>query len=308
MVAKIALPIAALLCVLSVAVSRSPADEPATAETSADAAQSEEKYLLRYKFTPGEVVRWNVEHKARVRTTVQGSTQTADTTSISVKRWQIEDVAEDGSVSYVHWVDRVDMRQQLTGREAQRYNSETDSQAPVGYEDVAKAVGVPLTAITIDDQGNVKRREEKHPQPGAGNGPVTIPLPAEAVPAGQTWTREHDLHVRLADGSVKTIQTRQQFRLKKVENGVATIGVATQFLTPVRDPQIQVQLIQHDTSGTVRFDIDAGRVVWQQTELDKRVVGFSGQSSSMHYVTRFTEKLLADTGPTAARPERDAKK
>ena len=308
MVAKIALPIAALLCVLSVAVSRSPADEPATAETSADAAQSEEKYLLRYKFTPGEVVRWNVEHKARVRTTVQGSTQTADTTSISVKRWQIEDVAEDGSVSYVHWVDRVDMRQQLTGREAQRYNSETDSQAPVGYEDVAKAVGVPLTAITIDAQGNVKRREEKHPQPGAGNGPVTIPLPAEAVPAGHTWTREHDLHVRLADGSVKTIQTRQQFRLKKVENGVATIGVATQFLTPVRDPQIQVQLIQHDTSGTVRFDIDAGRVVWQQTELDKRVVGFSGQSSSMHYVTRFTEKLLADTGPTAARPERDAKK
>jgi hypothetical protein len=302
MVAKIALPIAALLCVFSQAVSRSPADEPATAETSADAAQSEEKYLLRYKFTPGEVVRWNVEHKARVRTTVQGSTQTADTTSISVKRWQIEDVAEDGSVSYVHWVDRVDMRQQLTGREAQRYNSETDSQAPVGYENVAKAVGVPLTAITIDDQGNVKRREEKHPQPGAGNGPVTIPLPAEAVPVGHTWTREHDLHVRLADGSVKTIQTRQQFRLKKVENGVATIGVATQFLTPVRDPQIQVQLIQHDTSGAVRFDIDAGRVIWQQTELDERVVGFSGEASSMHYVTRFTEKLLADTGPMAARP------
>ena len=43
----------------------------------------------------------------------------------------------------------------------------------------------------------------------------------------------------------------------------------------------------------MRFDIDAGRVLGQEMDVDKGVVGFRGEASSIHYLTRFTEEFLS---------------
>ena len=61
------------------------------------------------------------------------------------------------------------------------------------------------------------------------------------------------------------------------------------------------QLVQRESNGTVKFDIDAGRVLSQQIDLDRRVVGYPNQASSMHYRTRFTEELLKGDVATAAK-------
>ena len=114
------------------------------------------------------------------------------------------------------------------------------------------------------------------------------------------WSFPHDTSVRQKDGSTKQVKTRQDFTLIEVDNGIATIKVETIVLTPIRDPALEAQLIQHVTDGTVRFDIAAGRVVGQQTDIDKRVIGFQGEASSLHYVTRFTEELLPEGKPTAS--------
>jgi hypothetical protein len=80
---------------------------------------------------------------------------------------------------------------------------------------------------------------------------------------------------------------------------VATIQVDSQVLSPVNDPAIEAQLIQRLSQGTVTFDLSRGRVLEQQLDLDKQVIGFSGPASSMHYVTRFTERLMAGRERTA---------
>jgi hypothetical protein len=53
--------------------------------------------------------------------------------------------------------------------------------------------------------------------------------------------------------------------------------------------------------GTVRFNVGRGRVESQLFEVDKRVLGFAGPTSSMHYVMRmeerFTEAKLASSEP-----------
>jgi hypothetical protein len=46
------------------------------------------------------------------------------------------------------------------------------------------------------------------------------------------------------------------------------------------------------TKGMLRFDINRGRVISQNTDLDEQVLGFSGANSSLQYVGRFTEDLL----------------
>ena len=290
--------IALVLAGLIAAPQRLAAAPDETAEPEAGRAS----YDLKYRFRPGEVIRSQIVHRATIETSIQGSTQTAESRSSSVKVWEISAVKR-GQVTFVHSVESIDMWHHMQGRQEVRYNSLTDAHAPPGYEDVAKAVGVPLTVVTMDERGKISRREEKRKQPNTQSQPMTIELPAEPVSIGQSWSVPQDIDVTLKGGSTKKIQTRQLLTLQGVKKGVATIQLESQILTPLRDPAIEAQLIQRLANGTIRFDIDAGRILSQQMDLDRRVLGFSGPSSSMHYLTRFTEELM--TGQqTARKPSR----
>ena len=115
---------------------------------------------------------------------------------------------------------------------------------------------------------------------------------------GHEWSQPQDLQIRLEDNRIKTIKTRQLYRLEKVETGVATISVKTQVLTPVDDPRVKSQLVQRISAGELRFDVDAGRLLSKQLDWDENVLGFNGADSNMKYLARFTEQLL-DTTRTA---------
>ena len=103
----------------------------------------------------------------------------------------------------------------------------------------------------------------------------------------------------LPRGGVRKIKARDCFSLLGVKTGVATIRLATQILSPVHDPAVEAQLIQFESAGTVRFDIDAGRILDQQMTIDKGVVGFRGEASDIHYLTEFGEEFVS-AGPTLA--------
>jgi len=273
----------------------------ARAEDSASASVS--KYSLRYKFKPGEMIRTQVWHQVSLETTISGTTQTADTTSGSVKVWRIQDIDADGRVTLEHSVESVDMRQKLSDRQEVTYNSKTDREPPPGYEAVAKSVGVPLTVFLIDSSGNLLKRMDKrgNPPADAQNSQVAVPLPEKPLSRGESWNVPQDVTITLEDGETKVIKTRQHYTLDSVANGVATISVVTQVLTPVSNPKIQSQLVQRMTQGTIRFDIDAGHVLSQKLELDERVLGFQGPESSLHYLGRFTEEYLPPEPKTASK-------
>jgi len=73
------------------------------ADDAPSAAQPDaKKYTLQYKFKPGEVIRTQVLHRVSLDTTIAGSTQTAETTSGSVKVWKITDVDPSGKITLEH--------------------------------------------------------------------------------------------------------------------------------------------------------------------------------------------------------------
>ncbi len=270
---------------------------------AAGANEPAETFTLRYRFQPGEMVRWKVGHRNKVRTTVGGVTQVAESTSDSVKVWRVSEVKPDRSASFVYSVEHVQMRQLLSGREEVRFDSDSGEDPPIGFEQVAAAVAKPISTVTLSERGEVLHRErELQTTPVENEGDITIPLPEEPVAIGEQWSRPHDVQVRMEAGGQKTIRTRQTFTLESVRHGVALIRVRTAVLTPVRDPAIDAQLTQCAASGEVRFDLDTGRVLSQQMDTDKRVVGFRGEASSLHYETRFTEKLLPSEDRTARLP------
>jgi hypothetical protein len=264
-------------------------------ESASTAKSDDATHLLRYKFKPGETLRWEVEQRSQVRTTIQGTTQTAETVSTSTKVWRIDraDADADGKAKFTYWVESVDMRQKFDGRQELHYNSDNDKEAPPGFGDVAKQVGVPLSTVTLDALGKTISREELAPQTTPAPELITPPLPEEAVAVGGQWTTPADIKVTLRTGEVKTIKARQHYTLESVDGDVATIRLETQILSPVRDnPEIEAQIVQSKANGQIRFSIDEGRILSQQSDVDERVNGFQGEASSLHCITRFSEKLL----------------
>ncbi len=278
----------------------------ARAETPKTEPSGSQGYLLRYKFHPGEMLRWTVVNRSRVRTSVSESTQTVETNTTSIMVWRVHEVQPDGAVVFDYLVESVDMRHRLSGHDEVHYNSRTDPCAPHGFEDVARAVGIPLAVVTIDPQGKVLRRHQNFVKAAvAGQGEITIQMPEQPVAVGKSWSSQNNIDVPLSDGSVRRFRAKQSFTLESVKTGVATISMSTQIVTPIEDPAIEAQVLQYESSGSVRFDIDRGQIIGRQNDVDKSVVGFRGDASSIRYIGRSTEEFLpapaAGATATAAR-------
>lgn len=283
------------------AAAPAPSGKPAEAEQAA----APQKYLLRYKFHAGEEMRWKVVHRSAMRASVQGETQSSESVSNSVKIWCVTSVAPDGTATLAHRVEDVDMWQKVPGRSKITYNSKTDAKAPAGFEKVARSVGVVLSVITMNSRGNILARVQKNDDAAASRGEITVPLPEHEVAVGESWSIPQTVDVPVENGTIRKIRLLQQFTLESVQTGVATIRVENMVLTPVHDPAIQAKLVQREPNGNVRFDIESGRVLSQQMDIDKHVVGFQGEASSMNYMARLNEEFLGAETKVAAGPATD---
>jgi hypothetical protein len=285
---------AALLALLAVVSTR-----PVRADDVAPAAD-DTKHDLQYKLTAGTVLRYAVDHRAAIRSTIDETTQEAQTKTESVKAWKVTDVLPSGEIEFMSVVERVHMLNRLPDRAPVEYDSEKDKTPPPGYDDTAAAIGVPLSVVRMTPRGKVVSHKVKHRQPAADEDTqVVTRLPYEPVAIGATWDEPFDVTVEIDSGGTKSIQTRRHYKLTDVANGIATIEVTYQILSPI-DARIESQLVQRLMKGTVRFDVEKGRIDSQLFEVDKRVLGFAGPTSSMHYVMRMEEKLTESKSVASA--------
>jgi len=257
-------------------------------------------YALAYKFAAGEKFRTKVVHLATVETKIKGVEQTTKSRTVSTRAWRIKDVNASGQIVFENVVERVQMWNSVSGQPEVSYDSRTDEKPPAGFEQVAASIGRVLATITIDPQGRILSREDVQFQFNPGIGELTIPFPATPVKLGATWSIADELQLKTDDGKQKRIKTQQLYKLEKVDTGVATISVQTQILTPVNDPKLQSQLVQRLQRGTIKFDLDAGRLIHKQMDIDEEVFAFNGADSHMQYLARFTEEPLKEE--TAAAP------
>jgi hypothetical protein len=271
---------------------------------SADEVEAEPTYLLRYQLAEGEQVRWKVIHLGTTETKIQGNTQTSKSRSASTKVWRVGKVDAAGNITFSHSVDSVEMWQKLSDSPEVRYNSKTDEEAPPEYQQVAQTIGIPLTTVKISSKGDILERKSANPNPNFGVGNIVMLLPEKPVKVGSRWYEPSELQTRLPDRRVKVVKIRKLYTLEKVKTGVASISVKTEVLTPVNDPRIESQLVQQLTAGTIKFDLDAGRILSRQLDWDETVVGFNGADSLMKYLARFTEEILPAAERSASRPDK----
>jgi len=263
-----------------------------------------DKYLFRYQFSNGETVRWDVEHKAKVATTVEGASQTAETLTHSVKAWKVVETQPGGETTFVHSVESIDMRQKITGRQETRYNSATDKEVPPMFQQAAKQVGVPLARLTMDSRGKVvKRVDGKVRAEGATLSDVTLVLPETPLGIGESWSTPFDMTATDKAGNTKFIKARKKITLESVSGNIAVLKHETQILSPLTDPTIEAQVVQSEQTGKVQFDLGKGRITSIEMSNDREVFGFQGDASVMHITSTFSEKLSNSPAPPHAKAD-----
>jgi len=265
----------------------------AAAAAGGAAPEAAEAVRLRYAFQAGDVVAAEVAHRALTETTMNGVTEAVETMTDSTKTWRVVAVDEAGVATLEQSVDGVTMTSRSSDRGEVRWASTGDAEPPPGYEAVRASLGVPLVRLQVSPDGRVLERRELRPCPAAASGDlVIVPLPEEPVAVGHVWTVPDEVVVEVPNGPRKVVRTRLRYRLEEVRDGLATIRVDTTVLTPLDDPRLEARLLERIWDGTIRFDIEAGRIVSRRTAIDRRVVGFGGPQSSVRYKASLEERVL----------------
>ena len=259
---------------------------------AAPVSRAAEPVRLRYRFQVGDRIEMDVAHRAVTETTMNGTTQTVETMTDSRKTWKVVAVDAAGHATLEHSVDDVVMTSRTSDKGEVRWASAGTDDPPPGYEGVRQSLGVTLSRMVIDPSGRVLDRRELRPCPPSATGDlVVVPLPDEPVVAGVEWMIPQEVVVEAPGAGRKAVRTRLRYRLEDIHDGIATIRVDTTVLTPVDDPRLEARLLERIWDGTIKFDIEAGRVTSRKTGIDRRVVGFGGPQSSVRYKSTLEERV-----------------
>ena len=195
-------------------------------------------------------------------------------------------------MTFEYKILEIDMSQRIGNDNELRYSSKSGEEPLRQFQAAAASVGKVISTVTIDEQGMIIARSDQSNPPNLGMGDITLPVPKKPIAIGATWEVPREMRIMREDGSVKTVRFRELFRFDKVSAGVATITVRSEMLTPISEPKEEAQVLQQLSNGTIKFDIDAGRMISKELGWDKVVVGFSGAGSVMDYSARLEEQVL----------------
>ena len=264
-------------------------------------ADEPDTYLLHYKFQPGQTWYYVVENTGKIVTKYDSFTETMTNRSQAWKQLRVTAVGEDGNAQLEPMVERVVMSATKDGEEPVNYDSAIDENPPLQFLEVKRTINQVQAVINVAANGDLTKvipratdnpkliaaAEKKDPRLN-----FLIVMPEEPVRIGDTWKNRFTSEVTVGKGLQQEVTLQRKYKLIAVKGSIAVIEQKIAVLTPVNDPQIQAQLMQHTPSGHIEFDLEQGLIVSMRTHVDEMVVGPFGPKSSISAVTKSEEKLL----------------
>ncbi len=265
---------------------------PLAALFASNEKKEPDAFQLVYRFQNGDQLRWKVVQQLRVKTSMEEKTEVVDTISGSTKLWTVTEVDADGNATIEHSVEDVNMHRKQTDFPDSAYNSQTDTEPPIGYEQVSQSLNVPLLKLKIAPNGELLSRTPLVAYSlGTLDSKILIPLPKEKVKVGQTWKIPEEAMLPQPNGTVKKVKLQKIYTLESVKNGLAIITYKTERLSPVEEPKLEIQLFDKLSSGRVELDLETGHIYRQQTDVKGYVLGFEGEMSSIDHSARLVEEM-----------------
>ncbi|MCH2213333.1 MAG: hypothetical protein MK110_18695 [Fuerstiella sp.] len=269
-----------------------------TENTSADAV----KYLLRYKFSDGDVIRYRSEKVAEQSLVVAGYKKTDRTRVEQIRRFQVSGLEATGQANLVMQYESVIMSRQVDDGEPVVFRSDMKrSEIPAlfaGFADKlrgnAPKFAVMPTGVPRDDDGRIILPDqdppgEKKEQPETR---FMLPLPDSSLAVGDTWRYITRVKVRVTTEIAREIQLLTTCRLASVVDGIARIRFSTSPLGRLKSVTERTQLVSAMPRGYCLMDIEKGRITKRVIRNSSSVHGVQGPQTLLTYSSDSIEELM----------------
>jgi hypothetical protein len=282
--------------------------EAAEGETLDPAAA--ETVLLRYRFSPGQIIRYVTYDDSTVEVEQSGEATTVRYSTRTWKHYRVKSVDASGTAVVEVVIDRVHMRAAGEGQTIE-FDSREPGAAPPQFAHILDTIGRAVVALTVHPSGRMEGAEfllGRETQPLAvqdRDAQILALLPPEPVRVGETWRERFDVPVKIDGKLTRNVRLQRTYRLTALQKGRATIDLETIILTPPHDPELESQLIQRTPSGVLELDVEHGLVLSKRTLLHNQVVGFSGPGSRLKVIRSYQEHLDAESHPFTAQSASD---
>ena len=269
------------------------------------AATASAQTQLRYKFTPGETATFVTTTSTESDIPAGGMTMKNSTSQTLKSQRTVTKVNDDGSAEISDLTESLKMKTEVTGGPipmTMEWDSES-GEPPSGQLAMAAPMLNALvgseTTYTMSPTGEVSDTEYgeelKEAVKGMPNGEAmleqfgvkAITLPEEPVSVGDSW----DFETNAASGPGTMTMSGKQ-TLKSVEGGVAVFeGPFTVSMDGAPMPGMTMKVTKSDGKMTTRFDVEAGHVIEQTTDLTMAMdITAMGQNMSTTATTKTTVK------------------
>jgi len=244
----------------------------------------------RFTWKQGQMLVYRVEH-------VQSATDVSDdgkgesSSKLQQTRcWKVLEVDAAGVASLQMWVAQMRFERTAPDGETQVYDSaDPDKSNPQMREQLGKFVNQTLAVLRVDSRGKVV--EVKHSQGPASRYeselPFLVVLPEEALKPEQAWQRSYTVVLDPPAGTGEKYAAEQKYVCKRLDGGLATIGLSTAFKT-LPPPAEQIHVLDKQPAGELVFDTVRGCLKSALLSIDKEVKNHQGEGSSYHYKSTYT--------------------
>ena len=299
------------------AAAQAPAETPKPEQRSTLVSPgAEPRVQLAYRFETGAFSNYEVVNKSTITSQYQQLVETVSHETTARKQFRVVSIDEAGNATLEPVVQRVIMSAKFGSADPIVCDSDKPEDAPGQFKDVLKTINKPIARVQVTASGEMLKVTLLEGAPdgmtaaGGLNDPrlnfLTV-LPKEPVGVGASWKDRFDVPVTIGQSGLKQPVTLQRnYEVTKLEQGIATISLKTTVITPVADPQIEVQLMQRALTGVLEFDTARGCVLSQRTIASKVVVGaFGPQSQAQGSMETYERWLPPATAVAPAKLESD---
>lgn len=266
-------------------------------------------YRLRYRFEPGQQLRYRSTQESTVDARYRGSRKT-DVSKVEQQRlFTVESLSDDGVARLVMQFEHVRMEIRSGDNEPVIFDSTMDDdEIPALFRQTAHRLKGNAARYRLTAAGTPVGDSSASPQTAADSdqsadlseaATFLLPLPEQPVAAGDTWTRESTVTVRLTKDISREVTILRTFRLQSVEDETAVITFDSSVMSRTPSVTVRAQLIQATPKGRVEFDLARGLMRKREIRFDESVLGALGPESILASWGRSEEVLVDAETPTA---------
>jgi hypothetical protein len=250
----------------------------------------------RLRWTPGEVLLYEVEHATLARDAT-GDSQSETRSLLKVtKRWQVLAVDAAGVATLQLSLPALLQERTMPSGEVLRYDSANPARSTPELKKVLdRFLNVPLAVLRLDGLGRLVEVKESKFGPAASYEnelPFVGVLPAEGLRPGLTWQRAYKITLAPPLGTGEKYDAVQRYTCKEVRDGLATVTLTTSVPAPPPAAADCIPLWQVQPEGQAVYDLKAGRLHSARLTIDKEVKGHQGEGSSFRFQSTYTIRYL----------------